>query len=398
MAGLSKRASSIKPSPTLALTAKVKSLKAKGVDIVGFEAGEPDFDTPRYIKQAAIKAIEKGFTKYTPASGIDELKKAVCERLKAKNGLEYEPAQILISCGAKHCLYNVCQAVLEEGDEVIIISPYWVSYVDMVTLAGAVPVIVDTKEEEEFRINIDTLKKALTPKTKAIIINSPSNPTGAIYEKKDLEEIANIVLEKDLFVISDEIYDEIIYDGYTSVSIASLGKEIKDHTIVINGVSKTYSMTGWRIGYAAGPQQIIKAMSNIQSQSTSNPCSISQMAALEALRGPQDKVKQMVEEFDKRRRYIVERLRDIPGVSCFEPRGAFYIFPNLSSFYGKNWQQYHIKDSTSIAEYLLDTVKVGVVPGIAFGADNYVRISYATSLENIKKGIDRIEEALRRLK
>jgi aspartate aminotransferase len=394
---LSKRVSGIKPSPTLAIDAKAKALKAQGVDIIGFGAGEPDFDTPENIKEAAIKAIKDGFTKYTTVAGTDELKDAIIEKFKKDNGLTYDRSEIIVSCGAKHSLYNIAQAIFNPADEIIIPAPYWVSYPVQAILNDATPVIV-MAEEDVFRITPEILEKNITRRTKALILNSPSNPTGMTYDRKSLERIADVAIKYKIYIISDEIYEKIVYDGSEHVSIASLGKEIKSLTLVVNGLSKSYSMTGWRIGYTAGPKNIISAMTNIQSQSTSNPTSIAQKAAVEALKGPQDSVKKMVEEFDRRRRYIVERLNRINGVSCMMPRGAFYAFPKVSSLYGRSFEGKVIRDSYDITGYLLEEAKVAVVPGESFGADEYIRLSYATSMENIKKGLDSIEEALNKLR
>ncbi len=396
--GIAKRAQSIKPSPTLATAAKAKAMKAQGIDVVDFGVGEPDFDTPENVKQAGIKAIQSGFTKYTPAGGTDELKEAVIEKFKRDNNLTYEKSQILISCGAKHSLYNIAEALFDPGDEVIIPSPYWVSYPDQVLLNDATPVIVETTEAEGFKLSAQKLEKAITKKTKALVLNSPSNPTGLAYDRKTLEEIAAIAVKHGIYVISDEIYEKLLYDGFTHFSIASLNPEIKGLTIVVNGVSKSHSMTGWRIGYAAGPKEVMTAMANIQSQSTSNPCSISQKAALEALRGPQDFIKTMNVEFDKRRKYMVERLNRIPGISCLMPVGAFYAFPNVAGLYGKSIQGKTMKNSSDLATYLLEEAKVALVSGDAFGADPYIRLSYATSMENIQKGLDRIEKAVSALR
>ena len=395
--GIAKRAMAIKPSPTLATAAKAKAMKAQGIDVVDFGVGEADFDTPENVKQAGIKAIQSGFTKYTPAGGTDELKEAVVEKLKKDNGLQYEKSQVLISCGAKHSLYNIAEALFNPGDEVIIPSPYWVSYPDQVLLNDAVPVIVETTEEEGFKLSAKKLEKAVTKKTKALVLNSPSNPTGLAYDKKTLEEIAAIAVRHKIYVISDEIYEKLIYDGFKHFSIASFGREVKDLTIVVNGVSKSHAMTGWRIGYAAGPKDVITAMANIQSQSTSNPASISQKAAVEALRGPQDFTRTMNIEFDKRRKYMVERLNRIKGMSCLMPVGAFYAFPKVSQLYGKSVDGRRIANSSELAAYLLEEAKVALVSGDAFGADAYIRLSYATSLENITKGLDRIEQAVARL-
>jgi aspartate aminotransferase len=395
--GIAKRALAVKPSPTLATAAKAKTMKAQGIDVVDFGVGEPDFDTPENVKEAAKRAIQSGFTKYTPASGTDELKEAVVEKFKKDNGLAYERSQVLISCGAKHSLYNIAEALFDPGDEVIIPSPYWVSYPDQVILNDATPIIVETTEDERFKLSAKKLENAVTHKTKAVILNSPSNPTGLAYDKKTLEEIAAVAVKHKLYVISDEIYEKLIYDGFQHFSIASLGPEIKDLTIVVNGVSKSHAMTGWRIGYAAGPQDVITAMANIQSQSTSNPTSISQKAAVEALRGPQDFIQVMNSEFDKRRKYIVERLNRITGMSCLMPVGAFYAFPRVSPLFGKRVNGKLIRNSSDLAAYLLEEAKVALVSGDAFGADAYMRLSYATSMEIIVKGLDRIERAVSKL-
>ena len=396
--GIAKRAQAIKPSPTLAIAAKAKAMKARGIDVVDFGVGEPDFDTPENVKQAGIKAIQSGFTKYTPAGGTDELKEAVVEKFKRDNNLTYEKSQILISCGAKHSLYNIAEALFDPGDEVIIPSPYWVSYPDQALLNDATPVIVETTEAEGFKLSARKLEKAITKKTKALVLNSPSNPTGLAYDKKTLEEIAAIAVKHRIYVISDEIYEKLLYDGFTHFSIASFGPEIKDLTLVVNGVSKSHAMTGWRIGYAAGPGDVITAMTNIQSQSTSNPSSISQKAALEALRGPQDFIGAMNIEFDKRRKYMVERLNKMPGISCLMPVGAFYAFPNVSKLFGKSINGKTMKNSSDLAAYLLEESKVALVSGDAFGADSYIRLSYATSMESIQKGLDRIEKAVAMLR
>lgn len=405
---VSKRAVSIKPSPTLAIDTRAKSLIAEGVDIINFGVGEPDFDTPENIKEAAIKALRNGFTKYTPVGGIDELKRAIIEKFKRDNSIAYEKSEIIVSCGAKHSLYNIAEALFEEGDAVIIPAPYWVSYPEQVLLCNATPIIVKTDEKTSFKITPELLKANLLKKTKALILNSPSNPTGAAYDRKTLEEIADIAITRDLYVISDEIYEKLTYDGFRHISIASLGDEIKQRTIVVNGLSKSYAMTGWRIGFAAGPKEIISAMHNIQSQSTSNPTSIAQWAAVEALTGPQDSVHQMVSEFDRRRIYMVERLQKIKGITCLRPMGAFYIFPNVSYYYGKKIsgkpincstsQKCYINSSLDLSSYLLEEAKVAVVPGEAFGDDKYIRLSYAVSMKDIERGLQRIEDALTNLR
>jgi aspartate aminotransferase len=394
---LADRVNRIKPSPTLAITAKANALRAEGRDIIGFGAGEPDFDTPLNIKNAGIEAIEKGFTKYTPVGGIDPLKDAIIYKLKADNNLDYARSQIVVSCGAKHTLYNLAQALFQQGDEVIIPSPYWVSYTDIIFLADATPVLVTATDTEGFKMNPQQLKNAITDKTKAVILNSPSNPTGAAYSFSELEELADVVVDSGILVISDDIYEKIIYDGFPFSNICNVRKELKDHSIVVNGISKTYAMTGWRIGYAAGPEEIIGAVSKIQSQSTSNPTSISQMAAVEALTGDQHSIAEMVAEYGKRRDYIVGSLNGISGVSCLKPQGAFYVFPNISSLYGSSYEGTVISNSVDIADYLLDEANVAVVPGAAFGSDDHIRLSYATSMGNIQKGMERIAKAIGKL-
>jgi len=392
MSILSKRVSLISPSPTLAITAMAKRMKAEGIDVIGFGAGEPNFGTPVHIKNAAKKALDEGFTKYTPASGMLELKEAICRKLEDDNGLYYEPDEILVSCGAKHSIFNAVLALCDEGDEVILPSPYWVSYPEMIKVAGAKSVMIKTTQENNFKITPRQMREAVSSNTKLFILNSPSNPTGMVYTKDELKAISEILVEAGIYCISDEIYEKIIYDGQEHISIRSLSPEMKELTIVVNGVSKTYSMTGWRIGYAAGPRKLIQAMSNLQSHSTSNPTSISQMAAISALQGPQDEVGKMVSEFKKRRDYIVERLDRISGISYLKPQGAFYVFPDISRIIGKSFNGQVIKNSVSLAQLLLSEARVAVVPGAAFGADEYLRLSYATSKENIREGLDRIEE------
>jgi len=394
---LASRISTIKPSSTLAITAKANALKAEGRDVISFGAGEPDFDTPDHIKMAAVKAIEEGFTKYTPVDGIVELKDAIISKLGRDNQLTYDRSQIVVSCGAKHTLYNLTQVLFEDGDEVIIPSPYWVSYLDMVLLSGARPVILNTGEAQGFKILPEQLKAAITRNTKAIIMNSPSNPTGAVYTARELAALAEVVSGKEMLVISDDIYEKIIYDDRQFTNIASLSKELRDRTVVVNGVSKTYSMTGWRIGYAAGPEEIIKAMTKLQSQNTSNSTSISQWAAVEALNGNQESVPVMVEEFRRRRNVIVEKLNAIPGVTCALPHGAFYVFPDVSSLFGRSYQGRALSNSSDFTAYLLEAVNVAVIPGVDFGHDNHIRLSYATSLKNIEEGLKRINSAVKGL-
>ena len=394
---LATRVANIKPSETLAITAKANALKAEGRDVIGFGAGEPDFDTPANIKQAAIKAIEDGFTKYTPVGGTDELKDAIINKLKRDNSLVYKRSQIVVSCGAKHSLYNLAQALFETGDEVIIPAPYWVSYPDIVLLAGGNPVILNTLEKDGFKIKPEQLKSAITNNTRALIINGPSNPTGAVYSPEELKAIASVLIDENILIITDDIYEKILYTKYPFANIASVESKLKDRTIVVNGVSKAYAMTGWRIGYAAGPEEIISAVSKIQSQNTSNPTSISQKASVEALNGDQSVVSMMVGEFRKRRDVIVAALNDIPNVKCLLPEGAFYVFPNVSGVYGHSYKGKKITDSTQLIDYLLDEANVAAVPGAAFGSDDHIRISYATSLKNIEEGVKRIKNAIARL-
>jgi len=384
----------IKPSPTLSIDTKAKFLKASGEDVINLGVGEPDFDTPENIKEAAIRAIRDGFTRYTPVGGIDELKDAIIEKLKRDNNLSYKRDEVIVSCGAKHSLYNIAEAILDPGDEVIIPAPYWVTYPDQVILNDAIPVFINTHEGDHFRITPELIKANLSDRTKALILNSPSNPTGLAYDVESLQGIAEMAVRHDFYIISDEIYEKLVYDGFRHTSIASLDEEIKQRTIVVNGLSKSYAMTGWRIGFSAGPRDVISAMTKIQSQSTSNPTSIAQKAAVEALSGPQDFIRTMVAEFDRRRRYVIERLNNIKGISCVKPVGAFYAFPNVSYYYGRTRDGVTIDSSLDLSNYLLDRAKVAVVPGSAFGNDDYIRLSYATSMENIKKGLDRIEEAL----
>ncbi|MDR2395067.1 MAG: pyridoxal phosphate-dependent aminotransferase [Endomicrobium sp.] len=391
---ISKRAQSIKPSPTLAIDTKAKTLKQKGVDIINFGIGEPDFDTPKNIKDAAISAINNGFTKYCPVPGTLEIKNAIINKLQRDNNTTYLPEEIIVSSGAKHSLYNIFQAIIDPKDEVIIPAPYWVSYIDMVILAEGKPIVINTTDKNNFKITSELIKRAITSKTKAIIINSPSNPTGVTYCQNELKEIAQICLENKILIISDEIYEKLVYDNFKFTSIVQACPQAKDTTILINGVSKAYAMTGWRIGYAAGNKEIISSMTKLQSQSTSNASSISIKAAVEALNGTQEYVETMRKEFEKRRNYIVERLNSIEGINCIKPEGAFYVFPNISSILGKSFNGKVINSDIEFADYLLDQVKIAVVPGAAFGAKGYIRISYATSIENVQKGIDRLENAL----
>ena len=395
---LASRIALIKPSPTLTIQAKANALKAAGRDIIGFGAGEPDFDTPLNIKEAAIRAIHAGFTKYTPVGGTDELKDAVIAKFQRDNQLTYRRSEIVISCGAKHSLFNVAQVLFEEGDEVLIPSPYWVSYTDIVYLTGAKPVVIKTNIGDGFKLQPSQLEASITPRTRAIIISYPSNPAGVFYNRKELEELAAVILRKGIMIISDDIYEKIIYDDQPFFTLASLSDELKRISIVINGVSKSYSMTGWRIGYAAGSEEIVSAMTKYQSQNTSNPTSIAQKAAVEALNGPQEGVGVMAREFQKRRDLIIERLTAIPGITCLKPQGAFYVFPDVGSYYGRSFEEKVIRNSAEMATYLLDEANVALVPGGDFGHDDHIRISYATSMEQIEKGVERIRLALLKLK
>jgi len=381
MQQLAQRATSLTPSLTLAIDAKAKKLKADGVDVCGFGAGEPDFDTPQHIKDAAIKALTEGFTKYTPSSGIPELRAAIAEKLKADNGLDYKPSQIIVNCGAKHSCYNVILATCQAGDEVIIPAPYWLSYPEMVKMADATPVIVPTSEETGFKITPDQFREAMTPATKLIILNSPGNPTGSVYTREELQALADVALEEDILMLSDEIYEKITYDNTEFVSLASLNREIYNLAITVNGFSKAYAMTGWRLGYVAAPEPIAAAIDSMQSHSTSNPTSFAQKGALAGLKGDQSFIGDMVKAFSERRAYMHDKLSSIPGITCVKPMGAFYMLPNISSFGLK---------SPAFCEKLLDQQKVAAVPGIAFGSDAHIRLSYACSMENIQKGLDRL--------
>jgi len=395
----SERISNISPSMTLAIDAKAREMKTRGEDVIGFGAGEPDFNTPERIKQAGIRAIENNETRYTPVGGTDLLKEAIITKLTRDNGLVYEKNQILASCGAKHSFYNLAQVLWQAGDEVIVPAPYWVSFPEMVTLSGAKPVIVNTDAASDFKITAEQIDKAVTPNTRAIVINSPSNPTGSAYDKDELEKLAECALRHGLLIISDEIYEQIVFDGFHHTSIASISKEVQKQCVVINGVSKSYAMTGWRIGYiAAGDPEIVKQVSKLQGQSTSNPCATSQAASIEALAGSLDEVRAMVREFEKRRNIIVERLTQVPGVSCRKPTGSFYSFPDFSGIYGKKDTNGKVlKGSLDLSDYLLSTKKVAIVPGIAFGADAHARLAFAMSLEKIEAGTHRIKEAIENL-
>lgn len=392
---MSKRAVGLSPSPTLALDAKTKEMQRQGIDVVNFGIGEPDFDTPSHIKDAAIEAIRKGFTKYTPAGGILELKEAICKKLADDNGLRYEPSQIVVSVGAKQAIYNAVQVLCDEGDEVVVPAPYWVSYTEIVKLAGGKPVELPAGEDAGFKMKAAQLEAAVTPRTKILMLNSPNNPSGAVLDERELTTIGDVCVKHGIYIISDEIYEKMVYGTNRHVSIARVNPAVKDLTVVVNGVSKAFAMTGWRIGYAAGPKDVIKAMGDLQSQVTSNPTSISQKASVAALLGPKETVDDMVREFGRRRDFVVKRLNSIPDVTCGEPGGAFYAFPNVSRFFGRRTASGEVvADSAGLAGAILRDARVSVVPGSAFGMEGYVRVSYATSMGNLEKGLDRIEKYL----
>ena len=391
---LSDRMSKISASPTLAIDAKFKKMKADGIDVVGFGTGEPDFDTPDHIKDAAIKAINDGMTKYTPAAGTLDLRKAIADKLLKENNVKYAPTDIVVSNGAKHALVNAFYAILNEGDEVLIPTPFWVSYPEMVRIAGGTPVFLETTEQTGFKFSAKDFENAITPKTKALVLNSPSNPTGMVYNEQELREIADVAVKHNIFVISDEIYEKLMYGDAKHVSIASFNDDIKKLTIIINGVSKSYAMTGWRIGYTACEPEIAKIISNVQSHASSNPCSISQAASLAAITGPTDTIEAMRVEFEKRRNYMVERINSIDKVSALVPDGAFYVFMNIKELMGTEIKGKMINNGDEFCEWLLERNKLALVPGGGFGAEGYVRWSYATSMENIKEGLDRLEDFL----
>jgi aspartate aminotransferase len=398
MMKFSKRIETVKTSLTLEITALANELKAKGEDVIGFGAGEPDFNTPDNVKEAAIRAIQENKTRYTPVGGTNELKDAIIHKFNQDNNLDYQRNQIVVSCGAKHSFYNLAQVLWDKGDEVLVPGPYWLSYPEMILLAGGQAVLIPTSEKTGFKVTPKQIDAAVTGQTKAIIINSPSNPTGSAYSKQELEAIAQCALKHNLLIISDEIYEKIVFDGFEQTSIASLGKEVQENCVVINGMSKCYAMTGWRIGYLAAPPEIAQQVTKLQSQSTSNPTSISQAASIEALTGSQDTVTQMVNEFTKRRNVLMELLSEIDGVSCHRPTGSFYTFPDFSAYYGKSYQGETITGSVDFARFLLKEAQIALVPGVAFGADNNVRLSFATSQEIIKKGMGRIAEAVAKLR
>ena len=394
---LADRLKTLAPSSTLAVQAKAKELRARGVDVISFGAGEPDFDTPQRIKDAALQAMRRGQTKYTEVGGVPELRAAVCAKLKRDNGLDYEPADILVSVGAKHALFNLVMALINPGDEVLVPSPYWVSYPEQVRMLGGVVVEVPTSETTGFDLDPAALAAAVTPRTKLVVLNSPNNPTGAVFTTAALEAVARLVVERQLWVVSDECYEALTFEG-RHVSIASFGPEIKARTIVVNTCSKAYAMTGWRIGYAAGPRALIRAMTDAQSQVTSNPSSIAQWAAVEALTGAQDEVAKMAGEFDRRRRLVIAGLNALPGIRCVMPRGAFYAFPNVSGLFGRTWRRAEgptvLASSLDVTAFLLEAARVAVVPGRDFGSDAHVRLSYATSDALISEGLARMAAAL----
>lgn len=394
---LSRKAQAIEPSLTLAITAKAKEMKEKGIDVISFSAGEPDFNTPKNIINAAIKAMEDGNTKYTSVNGILQLREAICKKFKDDNGLEYNPSQIVVSTGAKQSLANTFLAILNPGDEVIVSTPYWVSYPELIKLADGKPVFVEGDEKSNYKFTKENLEKAVTAKTKAIVLNTPNNPTGTIYNKEELEVIADFAKKYNIIIISDEMYEKLIYDNENHISIASLSKDAYERTIVINGLSKSYAMTGWRIGYCAASEKIAKLMMSIQSHVTSNVCSITQYAALEALNGPQDEITKMINEFEKRRNYMINRIESIDNLSIVKPKGAFYIMINIENYLGKEINGKILNDSMEFCASLLENEKLAVIPGKAFGLNNYIRVSYATSMEAIKEGLNRIESFIKKL-
>jgi aspartate aminotransferase len=395
---LAKRLQLIKPSPTLMVTVQVAALRRQGIEVIDFGAGEPDFDTPDHIKEAAIAALKQGKTKYTPVGGTAELKEAIITKLQRDNGLTYSMQEVTSNCGGKHTLFNAFHALFGEGDEVLIPAPYWVSYSDMVILAGGQPKLLMTDEKTGFKITAAQLQAAITPQSKALLINSPSNPTGGAYTESELRMIADVVEKSNLFVISDDVYEKFLYDSPRCPHILGLKPHLRDRVLITNSVSKTYAMTGWRLGYAAGPKELISAIETLQSQSTSNPTSIAQAAAVTALTGTQEPVGIMAKEFAKRRKYVVARLRAIPGITCTLPEGAFYVFPRVSAYFGAKWQDKTISSAMDLSLYLLQEGKVALVAGEGFGSSDHVRISYATSMKNLEQGLNQIETALKRLK
>lgn len=394
---ISERVKNINPSQTLAITAQALKMKREGKKVISFAAGEPDFGTPENIREKAISAIREGFSHYTASSGIIELKEAVIEKLKKDNRVEYKPSEIIISTGAKQCLFNTILTICDPGDEVLLPTPCWVSYTEQIKFAGAVPIFINTYQEEDFKLSASQVEEKITSRTKLLILNSPNNPTGAVYDPEELKKIAQLLTKYNIYCICDEIYEKLIYDNAKHLSIASLSDEIKEKIITINGVSKSYAMTGWRIGYAAGPEEIIKGMSKIQGHSTSNPNSIAQKASVEALNGKQDAIEEMRKAFDERRKYMVKRLNEIEGISCLTPAGAFYAFPNVSKILERRieYNGKKISNSFGLSNFILKEAEVALIPGSAFEAEGYLRLSYAASLEDIKEGSDRLEKILK---
>jgi aspartate aminotransferase len=394
---IAKKALTLADSETVAMAARAAEMKQRGISVIALAAGEPDFDTPGHIKQAGIKAIQDGFTKYTPAAGTTELRQAIAAYFKRNNGLDYQPSQIIVTNGGKHAIYNAVLATLEEGDEVVIPAPYWVTYPEMIKLAGARAVIIPTTEKSNFKITPDDLKKAITKKTRMFILNSPSNPTGSVYNREELAGLAKVLQKTDIYVLTDEIYEKIIYDGTKHVSLASFDPELKERCLVVNGASKAFAMTGWRIGWLACNQEIAKVVNKIQGQTTLHPCSIAQKAATAALNSPQDFLREWVRKFDERRQYVVKRLNAMPGITCIMPQGAFYVFPRMTAYIGKKCGTTTINNSTDFVNFMLDQAQVAMVQGSAFGAEGYFRISYAVSMSDLEQAMNNIEEALKKL-
>jgi len=394
---LSKRAQNITPSATVELTAKVAEMRKSGIDVIALNVGEPDFATPKNICDYAKDAMDQGKTKYTAVAGITELREAICKKLQEENGVLYRPNEISVGTGAKQSLMNAVLALCGPGDEVLVPTPCWVSYIEMVKLADAVPVLVPCREEQGFALDLDAIERAVSEKTKAIMINTPNNPTGAVYSKEDLIKLGELAKKYDFFIIADEIYEKLVYEGKAHFSIASYSDEMRERTVIINGFSKAYAMTGWRLGYAAGAAPIIKGINAIQGHMTSNTCSISQYAGIEALNGPQQELQDMIKAFDERRKYTIGRLQAMPGILCQIPTGAFYVMPNITSFFGKKYGDYVIRDSFDMASYLLEEARIAVVPGAAFEAPQNLRISYSNSMDNLKEAFDRMEKALSKL-
>ena len=395
---ISKRIKEMIPSVTLAQSEKIAFLKKQGIHVIGFNIGEPDFNTPENIIKKAEEAFNLGYTKYTPASGSMELREEICKKFKKDYNLDYTVKDVIVSSGAKQSLTNVLMAIVDPGEEVIVPTPCWISYIEMIKLTGGIPVLVEMDEESGFDLNVEKIAEYITEKTKAVLINSPNNPTGAVYKKEDIEKLGNLAVKNDFYIISDEIYEKLVYDGEENCCTAAISPEIKEKTITINGVSKSYAMTGWRIGFAVGPTEVIKAMSDYQGHTTTSPNSPAQYASIEALSNSEEFVQAMRKEFDKRRNYIVERLNAMEGINCFKPKGAFYVMPNIKYFYGKKYKDFTINNPMDMCDYLLEESKIAVVTGAAFLAPDNLRISYSNSMENIKEGMDRMEEALKKLK